>query len=182
MNTPEQNEGRGHQRSAKPSQMQPALPLAVRAVEAVGQDVVLATDEAFRLLTADKAAMKSLLPQIVRAWCSHQVRAYLSDLREAALRRSDPLQSPADQGGARLRAAIHVFLMDFPLPGTGKRLGDATGEEAAVAAQYYRGIAADASLKSRWLQAVADRAGCALVATALTEEQLQQLREQADAQ
>ena len=150
--------------------------LAARAIAAAGNDIKRATDEAVRLLTSDDDTLHELMPRLIREWCSEQVCAHLSRIRAAAI-----YPAAVDQGGARLRAAMRVFLMDFPLPGTGKRLGDATGDEVGAAAAFYRGVAADASLKARWLAAVAERAEPAVVADALPEAELQELRKQADA-
>ena len=70
-------------------------------------------------------------------------------------------------------------LLMFPLPG-GKKLGEATREEIAEAAQFYDAQATDMSVKARWLRLVAQSVpGNKTAGDVLTDKRLRELQEAA---
>jgi hypothetical protein len=70
-------------------------------------------------------------------------------------------------------------LLMFPLPG-GKRLGEASREEIASAAEFYERQAGDMATKGRWLRLIAQSVpGDQTVGDVLTDERLRELQEEA---
>lgn len=70
-------------------------------------------------------------------------------------------------------------LLMFPLPG-GKKLGEATREEIAEAAQFYETQATDMGVKARWLRLVAQSVpGNKTAADVLSDKRLRELQEAA---
>lgn len=76
----------------------------------------------------------------------------------------------------RKRENANYQLMNFPLPG-GKRLQLANAAEVRDAAMFYNKQAVDMSGKAKWLAAIAERIGDKTVGEALTEQDLQDMRE-----
>lgn len=134
-------------------------------------------ERAIELLFARLKSQRSLFLKLLREHCANQVAGIMGDERRAAFYGQSP-SPPATV--SRLRATFRMALMDFPLPVTGKRLAEATGDEVADAARHYRVHEADARRKARWLESVAARAGNSIVAEALDEATLQILRREAD--
>lgn len=85
----------------------------------------------------------------------------------------------AETGSDRLARAVHTnsyTVLDFRLPNTNLRLGDARKSDLIEAAGYYGSRAADAAHKARWLEAIAARVGRKRVANALSESEIERLQ------
>lgn len=112
------------------------------------------TEEAVeRLLAAaeqSEEVYRALAGPYLRQFAFAAVGNIVQDTRDVIWSRP----SAPDARAAALAQVNATTLYDFPLPG-GKRLGDATREEIAEAAQFYMKQANDMAWKARWLSAVA---------------------------
>jgi hypothetical protein len=135
------------------------------------------TEEAVdRLLEAaeeSEEVYRALVGPYLRQFAFAAIGGIVKDTRDAAWARPTAPDARAD-ALAQVNAAT---LYDFPLPG-GKRLGDATAEEIAEAAQFYLKQANDMAWKSRWLSAVAAKIPKGKIARkALTVAALAEMKE-----
>lgn len=124
----------------------------------------------------------------LEAICADAIRRVIAGRREVAWNGPRNSAEPAREGRSdqpsRVLALAAGNLMTFPLPGSGKPLGDSTRAEVDSAMQIYKIHAEDMTVKARWLGLVAacfnPKTGPYIkVRDLLTEEKLSQLKKEA---
>lgn len=131
-----------------PTSSKPSVSSIVREIwEASDADMPAAYQALFQRVRTDQTLLSEILPSVLMAWCRQQIGAHVGQLRAAALPRSS---ADMTGHGDRLRVAIAFTMHEFRLPG-GKRLGDATPDEAEEGARDFMRTATDAKTKATWL-------------------------------
>lgn len=163
------------------------LAAAKAALEDASGDLNIATEMMVAAAGKSSALRNALLEPYLETACREAVRRQIQSIRREVWTASKgkragssaPSAVVEQQQRARVVQLAAGTLMMFPLPG-GKRLGEATREEVAAAAEFYAKQSADMGAKANWLRLI----GQSLpegkkVAEILTDRRLQELQAEA---
>lgn len=165
-----------NQRAAAPSLVQEAL-------AAVGDDSEAATQWLIDKALNDKRFLREHLSDVVRRWAYGEVRAHYHQQRVVVTQAAD--------AGRRNTIALHVAakreverLMNLPLWGTRRPLGEATPSEVRDSARHYKAQSSRDARQARFQFSVAlaaEEAGAHIIADVMGEAELQTIWENTDA-
>lgn len=153
--------------------------IARKALGDAGGDVTNAAKMFEEAVRQSRTLRDQLTEPLISEACRAAVRG---EVRQE--RRTVWTPPPAQKPDAKVQAdrVVHLAagtLAMFPLPG-GKRLGEATREEIATAADFYGRQAADMGAKARWLRLIAQSVPDGKrVGDVLTDKRLRELQEEA---
>ena len=166
------------QKKAEPKD--PVADAAKSALEAANGDVKAATAVLEKQVRGDRALRDTLTDPLISNACYDAIR------RQCHVERRQVWAPPAEKlvatgvtGAHRVVKLAAGNLLTFPLPG-GKKLGEATRDDVAEAASFYKSQSEDMGHKARWLQLIgqsipADKT----VADVLTDKRLRELQSEA---
>lgn len=151
---------------------------AAAALAAAGGNVSAATAALAERAMNDKAFLRAYYSEVIQTACYEAVASCVRQERRAVWTTPQPSTTERRAQVTALAAGTVSTLHDFPLPG-GKRLGEATREEVAQAAEFFGRQARDMAWKSRWLEHVAQSVPAGKrVADVISAERLEELRQE----
>lgn len=152
--------------------------LAADCIKRADGNAQQATTYLIAEVSKSNALFRELMSPLLKTAAAELIGSQIRQTRNLTWDRKEA----AERGKSLALALVHGTvrsLLDFPLPG-GKRLGDATAEEIATAAEFYRKQAEDMADKAAWLRLIAARVPANMVARqALTDADLQSMQKDA---
>lgn len=148
----------GDKHSSKMEKQQPtARDIARDCYRDADGDLKKATRAMRRKLSRNPKLMTLLIEEFIESACDLAVR-----YEQQQKRRQTWLPPNYDPGGngervAALASATRSMLMDFPLPHSGVKLGDATLSEILEASSFYVSQGKDMLAKGRWLSMIGEK-------------------------
>lgn len=166
--------------STKPQEKDLVAEAARKALADAGGDVRVATRAMEAVVRANRRLRDDLTEPLLSNACYAAVTAQCRvERRKVWTPPAERLVANRTTGSHRVVQLATGTLLMFPLPG-GKKLGEATRDEIAEAAQFYETQASDMSVKARWLRLVAQSVpGDQKAADVLTDRRLRELQEAA---
>lgn len=143
-----------------------------------GGDVSTATAVLAARAMNDAAFLREYFEEVIKTASYEAVASCVRQERRAVWTTPQPTTKERRAQVVALAAGTVRTLHDFPLLG-GLRLGDATREEVAEAAEFFGKQARDMAWKSRWLEHVAQSVPPGVkVAEVISAERLEELRQE----
>lgn len=148
-------------KSAPPPEELSDLEMAQTAISQADGDREKATEILVKMMAGSKLYIEGNFERILRSWASSRISHEVSAMRKSTMATVKSIGIPANRHYAAIKiaaAAENRRLMDEPVFGSLKRLGDCTAQEVHESARLYQANAATYGRKARYHSLVAEAA------------------------